>query len=238
MAVAVVLAVAAVCATVVADRDTARPAPAWATRTVRSGPQLLADGPRTLLVDNVSGRVEITGSPTSRVTAEYLPTAGATFDAVTLDAVTAEGTTRVTCAPAAADPAPRCDGLLRLGVPAGADLVVRQESGEIALSGLRGDLTLSLASVRCTAVDLRPARASVSVRSGSADLGFAGAPDDLSVDSTSASLTLRLPSDAYAFTSEQTSADVRIGLPSSPDSAHRVRLHTVSASVAVLPSGP
>lgn len=196
-------------------------------------------GPHALLLDGVSGRLEITGGRGPTAVAEYLPEGSGAAGRVGFGPADGDGAVPVGCADGGGPFGP-CHGLLRLTVPDGTALTVRQESGEIALSGVRGDLALSLASVRCTAVGLRPRRASVAVRSGSADLAFAAAPQALTVESTSASTVLRLPSggpdDGYAFESDAVSADVRIGLPSRPDSGRSVRLRTVSASVAVLPS--
>lgn len=202
-----------------------------------AGPHVLPGSPRALLLDGVSGRVEITAAQETTATAEYLPEGAGSPGAVRLGPAGSDGAAPVRCA-ADGGPFDRCGGLLRLAVPEGTALTVRQESGEITLSGLRGDLALSLASVRCTAVGLRPQHATVSIRSGSADLGFAAPPGDLTVESASASVALRLPQPdgGYAFDSDAASADVRIGLPEQPDAAHRVRLRTTSASVAVLPA--
>ncbi|MFB7949258.1 hypothetical protein ACFC6L_30580 [Kitasatospora phosalacinea] len=202
------------------------------------GPQALPGSPRALLLDGVSGRVEVVAADGPAATAEYLPEGSQRPGLVGLGPAGSDGAVPVRCAADGDGAFDRCAGRLRLAVPAGTALTVRQESGEIALSGLRGDLALSLASIRCTAVGLRPQHARVSIRSGSADLGFAAPPGELTVESTSASVALRLPErdGGYAFDSDQVSADVRIGLPAQPDAEHRVRLRTTSASVAVLPA--
>ncbi|QKW23619.1 hypothetical protein HUT16_35025 [Kitasatospora sp. NA04385] len=201
-------------------------------------PQALPGRPQALLLDGVSGRVEITGSDDAATTAEYLPQGSEQPGRVDFGPAGSDGAVPVRCAAADGGPFDRCGGLLRLTVPEGTALTVRQDSGEIALSGLRGDLALSLASIRCTAVGLRPEHATVAIRSGSADLGFTAPPGDLTVESTSASVAVRLPDggDGYAFDSDAASSDVRIALPSQPDADHRVRLRTTSASVAVLPA--
>ncbi|MFF4341440.1 hypothetical protein ACFY00_16080 [Kitasatospora sp. NPDC001540] len=202
------------------------------------GPQALPGSPRALLLDGVSGRVEVVAARGSAATAEYLPEGSERPGRVGLGPAGSDGAVPVRCAAADSGAFDRCAGRLRLTVPADTALTVRQESGEIALTDLRGDLALSLASIRCTAVGLRPSHATVSIRSGSADLGFAAPPGELSVESTSASVALRLPErdGGYAFDSDQVSADVRIALPAQPDAEHRVRLRTTSASVAVLPT--
>ncbi|MFJ4681184.1 hypothetical protein [Kitasatospora sp. NPDC088783] len=207
---------------------------------VGDGAQALPGSPHALLLDGVSGRVEIVGSRDSAATAAYLPEGSEALGRVGFGPAGSDGAVPVRCAAADGGPLARCGGVLRLTVPEDTALTVRQESGEIALSGLRGDLALSLASIRCTAVGLRPEHATVSVRSGSADLGFAAPPGDLTLESTSASVALRLPADhpddGYAFESDAASADVRIALPEQPGADHRVRLRTTSASVAVLPA--
>ncbi|MFD0567662.1 hypothetical protein ACFQ2M_41120 [Kitasatospora saccharophila] len=209
------------------------------TGTDADGLRVLPGRPRALLLDGVSGRVEITGSSGDAVTAEYLPEGSDGPGPVGFGPAGSDGAVPVRCAAASGGPFDRCGGRLRLTVPEGTALTVRQDSGEIALSGLHGDLALSLASIRCTAVGLRPEHATVSIRSGSADLGFTAPPGELTVESTSASVALRLPEQdgGYAFDSDAASADVRIGLPARPDADHHVRLRTTSASVAVLPAG-
>ncbi|MFD7736646.1 hypothetical protein ACFV6F_40515 [Kitasatospora phosalacinea] len=228
---AVVLALVGVCAVALTDRG--------GTNGGGEGPQVLPGSPRALLLDGVSGRVEVVAADGSAAaTAEYLPEGSQRPGLVGLGPAGSDGVVPVRCAADGDGVFDRCAGRLRLTVPEGTALTVRQESGEISLSGLRGDLALSLASIRCTAVGLRPQHARVSIRSGSADLGFAAPPGDLTVESTSASVALRLPErdGGYAFDSDQVSADVRIGLPAQPDAEHRVRLRTTSASVAVLPA--
>ncbi|WP_208767152.1 hypothetical protein [Kitasatospora cineracea] len=229
-AVAAALVLVGAGAAALADRD--------GTTDTGAGPHVLPGSPRALLLDGVSGRVEITAAQGTAATAEYLPEGTGHPGPVALGPAGSDGVVPVRCAAADGGPFDRCGGLLRLAVPEDTALTVRQESGEITLSGLRGDLALSLASVRCTAVGLRPQHATVSIRSGSADLGFAAPPGDLTVESASASVALRLPQPdgGYAFDSDASSADVRIGLPEQPGAAHRVRLRTTSASVAVLPA--
>ncbi|WP_405009604.1 hypothetical protein [Kitasatospora sp. NBC_01539] len=208
-----------------------------------AGPPPAVSGahPGPILLDGVSGRLEIAAGPGTEATATYVPEGRDTFGHVEFGPALSDGVLPVRCATDDGVPLGPCHGLLQLSLPAGTPLTVRQSSGEISLSGLDGDLDLSLASVRFTAVGLHPERAAVAVRSGSADLAFTTPPRALSLESVSASVALRLPAaaadDAYAFTSDAVSADVRIALPDRPGAAHQVRLRTESASVAVLPAG-
>jgi hypothetical protein len=128
-----------------------------------------------------------------------------------------------------------CAGDLDLTVPARTGLRLRQTSGETALTGLGGDLSVAASSVHLTTTGLRPAHAEVTVVSGSADLGFAAAPADLDVHATSASVAVRLPRAAggYAVTTAAESADVRVGVERDPAAGHRVALSVTSGSLSV-----
>ncbi|WP_371483277.1 hypothetical protein [Kitasatospora sp. NBC_00315] len=196
--------------------------------------------PRALVLDGVSGRLEVTPATGPRATADFVPDGDDTPGRVVFGAPGGDGAVPVGCARGDGPSVP-CHGVLRLSVPEGTALTVRQTSGEVSLSGVTGDLDLALTSVRFTAVGVRSGRVALDVRSGSADVGFASAPGSLDLDSSSASVALRLPTggpgEDYAFTSEAVSADVRIALPDRTDADHRVHLHTESASVAVLAAG-
>ncbi|GJF31802.1 hypothetical protein KNE206_45020 [Kitasatospora sp. NE20-6] len=242
-AVAVVCLAVAASAAVLLTRPDSRAHRAGSGGPAGPPPAVSGAHPGPVLLDGVSGRLEIAAGPGpgAEATATYVPEGRDTFGHVEFGPARPDGALPVRCATDDGGPVGPCHGLLQLSLPAGTPLTVRQSSGEISLSGLDGDLDLSLASVRFTAVGLHPERAALAVRSGSADLAFTAPPRTLSLDSVSASVALRLPAaaagDAYAFTSDAVSADVRIALPDRPGAAHQVRLRTESASVAVLPAG-
>lgn len=196
-----------------------------------------------VVLDGVSGKIQVSADPDAH-------TVSGTFDATDpghgqlarIGAVAdrADGPHALTIACADAnDVAMPCAGNLAITVPEHTGLRLRQTSGETELSGIGGELTVSVASDRFTAQDLRAARAAVTVVSGSADLGFAAAPDSLAVHTTSASTTLRLPAgdgSGYAVTTAATSADVQVQVPRRDDAPHKLSLQVLSGSLAVLPA--
>ncbi|WP_433887913.1 hypothetical protein [Streptomyces sp. CA-111067] len=198
-----------------------------------------------LVLDGVSGRIRVTAdSAADTVSGTFHrdggPAAevrGSVDQAAGLRTVTLRCTSGGSDDPG--DAGGPCAGDLTVTLPAHTGLRLRQTSGETVLTGLSGVLDVSVASDRLTATALRPSHADIAVTSGSADLGFAAAPDTLALQETSASTALRLPAaagDAYAVSSTATSADVRIQVPRQAGAAHRVSLDVRSGSLAVLPA--
>ncbi|GAA5021541.1 hypothetical protein [Kitasatospora paranensis] len=196
--------------------------------------------PHALLLDGVAGRIEVTGTGGTTATADFVPEGSTRPGPVAFHPTGADGGLTLVCGTAGGAVAP-CRGTLRVAVPAGTALTLHQSAGETVLSGLDGDLDVAVTSARLTAVGLRAPRAGITVDSASADLAFATAPGELALRAASASVALRLPDtaegEAYAVTSDAVSADVRVAVPQTADPAHVLRLSTVSASVAVLPTG-
>lgn len=193
----------------------------------------------TVVLDGVSGRVHVTADGDARsVTGSFRGADGKALRVDTKsDSAGGRHTLTVVCADDAGLPEP-CAGDLTLRLPADTGLRLRQTSGETDLAGIGGPLDVATASDRLTAVGLRSADAHVSMTSGSADVGFSGAPGVLAVQATSASMTLRLPADGagYAVTSDATSASVSVQVPRDDTAAHHVSLQVLSSSLALLPA--
>ncbi|WP_327289258.1 hypothetical protein [Streptomyces sp. NBC_01198] len=190
----------------------------------------------TVVLDGVSGRISVSAdTATHTASGVFRGSDGKGLRVRTRDA--GHGAVAVECADDAGLAVP-CAGDLSLRLPARTGLRLRQTSGETDLSGIGGPLEVTAASDRLTAVALHSASASLHVTSGSADVGFSGAPGALSVQATSASMTVRLPggSTGYAVTSAVTSADVSVQVPRDDAAAHRVSLQVVSSSLALLPA--
>ncbi|SHL58672.1 hypothetical protein [Actinacidiphila paucisporea] len=186
----------------------------------------------TVVLDGVSGTVQITADPDARaVTGNYHRADG---KPAALHGSTSGGALTLDCADDSGGPQ-SCAGTLVLVVPRHTGLRMRQTSGVAVLDGLGGDIRLDGSSLQLTTRDLRPSYADVTVVSGSADLGFAAAPADLAVHASSASVAVHLPhtADGYAVTTAAASADVQVQVPNDPSAAHRVALTVTSGSLAV-----
>ncbi|MCZ4119883.1 DUF4097 family beta strand repeat-containing protein [Streptomyces sp. H39-S7] len=195
-----------------------------------------------LVLDGVSGRVQVTADPgATTVTGIFTGADPARHSTVRTDLDAAFGTRALTvrCAVDGGPYAP-CAGELRLTVPSHTGLRLRQTSGDTVLTGLGGDLTVVTTSDHLTATGLHSRRASVTVTSGSADVAFTAAPDRLTAQITSASAVLRVPvtgaNDGYAVTSSATSANVQVAVPRRDGSPHEVVVQAISASASVVPT--
>ncbi|WP_037908843.1 hypothetical protein [Actinacidiphila yeochonensis] len=191
-----------------------------------------------VVLDGVSGRVQVTADPDARTVSGGFRRQDGEFAAlrgtVARDPASGGEALTLRCEDAAGTGQP-CAGDLDLTVPASTGLRLRQTSGETALTGLGGDLSVDAASVRLTMSGLHPAHAAVTVASGSADLGFAAAPADLDLHAVSASVALLLPParGGYAVTTAASSASVQVAVERDAASAHRVALTVTSGSLSV-----
>lgn len=196
------------------------------------------DAAGLVVLDGVSGRVQVTADPdVHEVTGTFHRQDGAFASlrgTLAHDPASGADALAVHCADAAGTEQP-CAGDLDLTVPARTGLRLRQTSGQAALSGLGGDVSVDASSIQLSTSGLHPAHATVTVVSGSADLGFTGAPTDLDLHATSASVALRLPRTAggYAVTTAATSADVQVGVERNPAAGRRVALTVTSGSLSV-----
>ncbi|WP_093782197.1 DUF4097 family beta strand repeat-containing protein [Actinacidiphila guanduensis] len=230
------VAVAVVLGVVLSGNGTAHHAAA-----AHPAPEFHAGDTGLVVLDGVSGRIRVTADPHAHgVAGRFVRSDGRALPlhaATEADPATGRDALAVRCGDGDGGDVP-CAGDLVLTVPQHTGLRLRQTSGETLVSGLHGDVAIDAASVRLTARGLRPDRAEVTVTSGSADLAFAAAPHDVAVRATSASVALRLPAAGagYAVTENAASADVRVGVPRDPGSAHHVSLTVTSGSLAVLPS--
>lgn len=209
-----------------------------ADRPARPAFGFRAADPGTVVLDGVSGTVQVTADPHAReVTGSFhradgrpARLRGGTAD----DTASGRRALSLRCEDDRGLPQP-CAGDLVLTVPEHTGLRLRQTSGVAVLQGIGGDLGLDASSIQLTTRDLRSAHAEVTVVSGSADLGFAAAPADLDLHASSASVAVRLPrtEDGYAVTTTAASADVQVMVPRDPSADHRVALTVTSGSLSV-----
>ncbi|SEG67980.1 hypothetical protein SAMN05216223_10848 [Actinacidiphila yanglinensis] len=201
-----------------------------------------APGTGLILLDGASGRIQVTADPNAHtLTGSYHPADGngATLHGRSVhDPATGRDALSLGCADGSGITVP-CAGDLALTVPEHTGLRLRQTSGRTVLIGLGGDVTVDASSVQLTTSGLRSGNAHFTVTSGSADLSFAGAPRDLDLHETSASVTAHLPhsSDGYAVTTVATSASTQLAVPRNPASTHRLALAITSGSLTVAADG-
>nr|WSX74957.1 hypothetical protein OH826_14305 [Streptomyces sp. NBC_00899] len=229
-----VLALAVGLVVVLTDDDGGGPA----DRRALTAPGFRAADPGTVVLDGVSGTVQVTADADARAVtgsfhrADGRPAAlrGATVD----DPASGGRALSLRCEDDRGLPQP-CAGDLVLTLPPHTGLRLRQTSGVAVLRGLGGDLGLDASSIQLTTRDLRSPHAEVTVVSGSADIGFAAAPADLDLHASSASVAVRLPrtGDGYAVTTTAASADVQVLVPRDPSAGHRVALTVASGSLSV-----
>ena len=197
-----------------------------------------ADDAGTVVLDGVSGRIQVTADPDAHaVTGSFHRPGGdsaALHGTTTDDPASGGHTLTVRCEDGSGTEQP-CAGDLVLTVPEHTGLRMRQTSGETVLDGLGGDLSLDAASLQLTTRQLHSPHAEVRVVSGSADLGFAAAPADLDLHASSASVAVRLPriDGGYAVTTAAASASVQVQVPRDPAAGHRVALTVTSGSLSV-----
>ena len=126
-----------------------------------------------------------------------------------------------------------CDVDYEIRVPPTVVVTVRTGSGDVELSGRLGNVSLGTVSGD---VDANVSTANLSAETGSGDLDFhlSSAPTQLTAQSVSGDIDLRVPrGDTYAVNSETTSGDVDVDVPRQSDAAHRIDVRTASGDISV-----
>jgi len=134
-------------------------------------------------------------------------------------------------------PASPCTEDYRLTVPAGTALTVRQPSGQLTLSGLRGRLSITAASAGVVARHLDAAHLRASITAGRFDASFDAPPESVQIELVRADGTVRVPGTARYRVSQQVSggsADVRV--PRSSSAARTIVATLHDSQLALLPS--
>ncbi|MCP2266339.1 DUF4097 domain-containing protein [Promicromonospora thailandica] len=83
---------------------------------------------------------------------------------------------------------PRCSGDLDVTLPAGTEVVVRTENGDVVAGGLAGEVTLHTSNGEVEATDVA---GSLFARSSNGDVTVTGAGSDVEVSSSNGDLTVR-----------------------------------------------
>ena len=142
-----------------------------------------------------------------------------------------------------------CDSAVGLGlcsvgydlvVPPDLPLTLETHTGTIEVDGVTGDLT---ASTSTGSVELRrigSSRVEAHTSTGSVEVGFTAAPDDVRADTSTGSVEVVVPADglAYAVSASTSTGSTEVRVPSDPASSHRISAHTSTGSVEVRTTSP
>lgn len=198
-----------------------------------------------LVVHSTSGNVTVTGADRDDIAGTARRTWSFARPTITTDRVGDTVELRVDCGWAFTG---YCDATFDLQVPAGTAVDLHTSSGDVAVSGLRGDATLATDSGRVSATDVV---GRVAAGTGSGDIALSSVTGDLdlrvdsgnvdAVDSAAAHVTARTSSgdvrldlrdDAEAIDARSSSGQVAIRLPDTAGVAYRLDLRTSSGGTA------
>ena len=137
-------------------------------------------------------------------------------------------------------------------VPMSTSIQLQNGSGDVVLSGSLGttsastgsgdllvdgngsdDLRLEAGSGDIATSGLTAKRVVGHTGSGSMDLEFAAAPDDVALDAGSGDVSVRLPQGTYAVTAETGSGDTEVGVATNPGAQDRLVVKTGSGDINV-----
>lgn len=145
---------------------------------------------------------------------------------------------------------PGCGAALEIRVPPATAVTARITSGQTTVTGLSGDLSLratsgevdlnkvsgriaaKVSSGRIAGTNLTSANVRAEVNSGEVALGFATAPDDVTLISSSGSISANLPPDTHYNLTTHGKADFDPGLVD-PQSPHTLRVSAGSGSATL-----
>ncbi|HEU4332362.1 MAG TPA: DUF4097 family beta strand repeat-containing protein [Lapillicoccus sp.] len=126
-----------------------------------------------------------------------------------------------------------CDVDYEIRVPAAVAVTVRTGSGDVELSGRLGNVSLDAVSGDVDA-NISTANFRSETGSGDMDLHLSSAPTQLTAESVSGDIDLRVPrGDTYAVDANTTSGDVDVNVPRQTDATNRIDVRTASGDITV-----
>jgi len=129
----------------------------------------------------------------------------------------------------------RCEVGFRVTVPAGLDVTVQTDNGDIDLQSLSGsvDLTTNNGDIDGTRIDA----GSVQARSdnGDVDLAFSTAPDSVVASSDNGYVTVEVPrtNDDYEVDASSDNGDVQVAVPTDPQARRTINAESDNGNVRV-----
>lgn len=196
-----------------------------------------AAGVRSVDLVGFNGRVTVAVGDGSRITASAQPVDGRRAPNLALRADSATGHLSLTCTgPGPAAGAIPCPATTySVLVPPRVAVSLREDSGQAALIGLSGPISITASSADTTAQALRTDDFTASITSGTLDATFASAPAHIAVTVISAQASLRLPAaTAYNVQQQAVSASIDVAVPRSATSAHTIQATATSGEISLV----
>jgi hypothetical protein len=123
-------------------------------------------------------------------------------------------------------------------VPPGTAVEVTTSTGSVEAWGLDGDLDVTTSTGSIELTGLRSARVGVQASTGSVELAFAAAPQDVRAKTSTGSVEVVVPSDgtAYAVQSSTNVGSNEVSVPVDSSSSRRIEARASTGSVEVRPA--
>ena len=119
-------------------------------------------------------------------------------------------------------------------VPDAADVTVDTGSGDVALSGSLGGITLKTGSGDIETANLKAEQLTAEAGSGDIDVELATAASPVSLRTGPGEVSVRLPQDTvYAVDTVTGSGDTEVSVPTNPDGTSTLRIRTGSGDITV-----
>ncbi|MGH3343936.1 MAG: hypothetical protein ACRDPK_13920 [Carbonactinosporaceae bacterium] len=200
---------------------------------VRHRAYALRDAVRVLRVRTLAGRIEVVGTDADVVdVVEDLE-----YDDVpprTRHRLTGGTLTLGYSCPERND---ECGVTYRVRVPSETSVQLRSQAGGVHVEGLSGPLQVAVAVGPVTAERLRSPDVGVRSQAGSVQLGFAAAPESVTVDAIAGAVILRVPGGMRYAVEAQTAAGITtVEVPTDRAAPRRIRANSTTGSIEVLTS--
>lgn len=211
-------------------------------------------GINTVEVAAHTGRVEVVGADTAAVSVQELLSYSNEHNRPKPERPVTNGvlSLRFRCPSGFTLGTRSCGVSYQVTVPRGTAVRVRTDTGSIRLAGLAGtvradtdvgrvvakdirgpqlDVVTSVGSIQAT--DLRTPRLTARSDSGSLDLDWSGAPEQVTAETDVGSIRLLLPDVAYAVTATTDNGAKQIGVIQDPAASRHITARTDSGSITV-----
>ena len=129
----------------------------------------------------------------------------------------------------------RCEVGYRLAVPAGLQVTVETDNGDVHVVNLAGPVDLTTDNGDIDGSGLAGGVVRVTTENGDVDLAFGTAPEDVAAYSDNGSVVIELPRDGHVYAVDAVSdnGDVDVSVPDDPDARRTVSAKSDNGRVAV-----
>jgi hypothetical protein len=131
-----------------------------------------------------------------------------------------------------------CTVAYRVAVPPGTPVTVTTSTGSITAGGLDGDLDVTTSTGSVDLTGLRSSHVAAEASTGSIELSFAAAPQDVRAQTSTGSVEVVVPPDgtAYAVHASTSIGGSEVTVPVDSSSARRIQARASTGSVEVRPA--